>query len=201
MEAQLTGTKGWRARGVVVHGLGQQILARTCFAQDHDGDVAAYDPAQLVNDDGDLRVSGVQVLQRRELRLAWDGAGVCPEWRLQGSRFLHRGHHGCRPGAGRFDFRAAPYRHAVVHAQLTRGWGRTAEQFEERRDGQVEQGGEGMGLQRVERQPELELCAAVGRDEAPSGVKTAMPSTRVPRNSERAWKCRRTALGKLPANM
>ena len=35
----------------------------------------------------------------------------------------------------------------------------------------------------------------------PSGVNTAMPSTRVPRNSGRAWKCSRTALGKLPANI
>ena len=35
----------------------------------------------------------------------------------------------------------------------------------------------------------------------PSGVKAAMPSASVPRNSGREWKCRRTALGKLPANM
>ena len=35
----------------------------------------------------------------------------------------------------------------------------------------------------------------------PSGVNTAMPSTSVPRNSGREWKCNRTALGKLAANI
>ncbi len=35
----------------------------------------------------------------------------------------------------------------------------------------------------------------------PSGENTAMPSTRVPRNSERVWKWMRMALGKMSANM
>ena len=35
----------------------------------------------------------------------------------------------------------------------------------------------------------------------PSGENTAMPSTRVPRNSGRVWKWMRIALGKMSANM
>ena len=35
----------------------------------------------------------------------------------------------------------------------------------------------------------------------PSGENTAMPSTSVPRNSERVWKWMRIALGKMSANM
>ena len=49
--------------------------------------------------------------------------------------------------------------------------------------------------------PSWNCALRLAERKRPSGVNAAMPSTRVPRNSGREWKCTRTAFGKLPANM
>ena len=46
-----------------MNGLGQQLFAHPSFTEDEDGNVATLHPAHLLQQQADLRVSGVQVVQ------------------------------------------------------------------------------------------------------------------------------------------
>ena len=56
-------------------------------------------------------------------------------------------------------------------------------------------------LRALKGRPSWNWALRLAEMKRPSGENTAMPSTRVPRNSERVWKCSRIALGKMSANM
>ena len=60
---------------VVVDGLRQDVFAGAGFTQDHDRDVAALHPLQLVQHGGHLRVAGVQVVQARQAGAAGRSGG------------------------------------------------------------------------------------------------------------------------------
>ena len=146
-----------------MYGLGQQILARTGLAQDHHRNVAVRYLAQLGDDGRELGIARVQVLQRGQLGLL-----LCPTAR--GGAVATQGRDdGRSPGAAGLDLGAAPYRYTVVQAQLARRQAGAGEQLEQRRDGQIEQRGKGVRLQRPKGHAQLELRAAVGRQKAPLG--------------------------------
>ena len=90
-------------------------------------------------------------------------------FRGEGLRSLGAIWPGRRPGMGRLDLDAAPHRDAVVQHQLLGVGQCAAEEIEQRRDRDAEQRRKGVGLERSEGQADLELPAAVGRDEAPLG--------------------------------
>ena len=150
-------------------GLRHQVLARAGFAQKHDRNVTPAHHAQLADHRRHLRITGVKIAQRGQLLPARRSG-------LAGRLALHRS--GRRPHVVApeplhplLDFDPAGNRHAVVQTQRMQTRKPTPTEFVKMRHGNAEQRRKSVCLERVVRQPQLELRAAVGRQEAPVGGK------------------------------
>ena len=168
------------ACGVVVDGLSKDVFACTGFAQNHDRDVTALHALQFVQNSRDLRIARVQVMQARQAgpssgrcsgcACCGDGVGRCTGglvgvdiglWRRRGGLVQ-----AAEPCVAGFEPRLAKHRNPVVHTQADRLPGRMAQPVMKLRHGLVEQRGKSVRLHGVDRQAQLKLGAAVGRQKA-----------------------------------
>ena len=155
--------------GIAMNGLRHQVLARAGFTQKHDRNVTPAHHAQLADHRRHLRIAGVKIAQRGQLLPARRSG-------LAGRLALHRS--GRRPHVvapeplhSLLDFDPAGNRHAVVQTQRMQTRKPTPAEFVKMRHGNAEQRRKSVCLERVVRQPQLELGTAVGRQEAPIGGK------------------------------